>query len=129
MPAPARKRTATLATPASESRPILAVVLGLLATFFVIAFVSHSLTDENFFPGWFTNATNDVKTQNYCGSFGATAAFALFHLFGYGAFFVPAFLYAAAWFALNNRAHTLWPTSVRLRSPSSIAGRWPPAGS
>ena len=28
MPAPARKRTATLATPASESRPILAVVLG-----------------------------------------------------------------------------------------------------
>ena len=32
MPAPARKRTATLATPASESRPILAVVLGLVTT-------------------------------------------------------------------------------------------------
>ena len=32
MPAPARKRTTTLATPASESRPILAVVLGLIAS-------------------------------------------------------------------------------------------------
>ncbi|MFZ9992555.1 MAG: hypothetical protein ACO3J6_09140, partial [Opitutales bacterium] len=29
MPAPARKRSATLARPASESRPILAVVLAL----------------------------------------------------------------------------------------------------
>jgi hypothetical protein len=122
MPAPARKRTTTLATPASESRPILAVVLGLIATFFVIAFISHSVTDENFFPGLFTNTTDLSKTQNYCGTFGATAAFALFHLFGYGAFFVPAFLYAAAWFALNNRAHTLWPTKVALMSACVLFG-------
>ena len=58
MPAPARKRTATLATPASESRPILAVVLGLVATFFVIAFITHSVTDESFFSGLFKNATD-----------------------------------------------------------------------
>ncbi|GBL27051.1 DNA translocase FtsK [Verrucomicrobiota bacterium] len=122
MPAPARKRTTTLATPASESRPILAVVLGLIATFFVIAFISHSVTDENFFPSLFTNTTDLSKTQNYCGTFGATAAFALFHLFGYGAFFVPAFLYAAAWFALNNRAHTLWPTKVALMSACVLFG-------
>ena len=122
MPAPARKRTATLATPASESRPILAVALGLVATFFVLAFISHSVTDENFFPSLFTKTTDLSKTQNYCGTFGATAAFALFHLFGYGAFFVPAFLYAAAWFALNNRAHTLWPTKVALMSACVLFG-------
>ena len=122
MPAPARKRTATLATPASESRPILAVILGLLATFFVVAFVSHSVTDENLVPSWFTNTTDLVKTHNYCGSLGATAAFVLFNLFGYGAFFVPAFLFAAAWFALNNRAHTLWPTKVALMSACVLFG-------
>jgi len=122
MPAPARKRTATLATPASESRPILAVVLGLVAAFFILAFISHSVTDENFLPSLFTTTTDLSKTQNYCGAFGATAAFTLFHLFGYGAFFVPAFLFAAAWFALNNRAHTLWPTKVALMSACVLFG-------
>ena len=122
MPAPARKRTATLATPASESRPILAVVLGLVASFFVLAFVSHSNTDANLLPSLFRLATDVTETKNYCGSFGATAAFALFHLFGYGAFFIPAFLFAAAWFALNNRAHTLWPTKVALMSACVLFG-------
>jgi S-DNA-T family DNA segregation ATPase FtsK/SpoIIIE len=38
----------------------------------------------------------------------------LFSLFGYAGFFVPFFLFAAAWFALNQRAHTLWPVKVTL---------------
>ena len=134
MPAPARKRTATLATPASESRPILAVILGLLATFFVVAFVSHSVTDENLVPSWFTNTTDLVKTHNYCGSLGATAAFVLFNLFGYGAFFVPAFLFAAAWFALNQRAqgvaqlgHAVHPCAQGHRAAKHWAGVVPGA--
>jgi len=128
MPAPVRKRTATLARPASESRPILAVVLGLLATFLVIALVFHSSTDANLLPGWlertfgFPSATADAATSNPCGAFGATIAVTLFCLFGYGAFFVPAFLFAAAWFALNNRAHTLWPTKVALMSACVLFG-------
>ncbi|NBV79859.1 MAG: DNA translocase FtsK, partial [Verrucomicrobia bacterium] len=122
MPAPARKRTAALATPASESRPILAVVLGLIATFFVIALGFHSVTDHNLLPGTFTQDTVSSPTDSPCGSVGATAAFALFHLFGYGAFFVPVFLFASAWFALNNRAHTLWPTKVALMSACVLFG-------
>ena len=122
MPAPARKRTAALATPASESRPILAVVLGLIATFFVIALGFHSVTDRNLLPGTFTQDTVSPPTDSPCGSVGATAAFALFHLFGYGAFFVPVFLFASAWFALNNRAHTLWPTKVALMSACVLFG-------
>jgi len=128
MPAPARKRTATLAQPASESRPLLAVVLGLLGTFLVIALVFYSVTDANLIPAWlektfgFVRSTADAPTDNPCGAFGATVAATLFCLFGYGAFFVPAFLFAAAWFALNNRAHTLWPTKVALMSACVLFG-------
>ena len=128
MPAPARKRTATLATPASESRPILAVILGLLATFFVIALVFHSSADANLLPAWLETTfslpaqSDATPTSNPCGAFGATLAVTLFCLFGYGAFFIPAFLFAAAWFALNNRAHTLWPTKVALMSACVLFG-------
>ena len=128
MPAPARKRTATLARPASESRPLLAVILALIATFLLVAFVFHSATDTNLFPSWLektfsiTTDTTASSESNPCGAFGATLALTLFCLFGYAAFFVPVFLYAAAWFALNNRAHTLWPTKVALMSACVLFG-------
>ena len=128
MPAPARKRTATLARPASESRPILAVVLGLMATFLLVALVFHSTMDANLFPSWLEKTfsiptqSNALPESNPCGSFGATIALTLFCLFGYAAFFVPGFLFAAAWFALNNRAHTLWPTKVALMSACVLFG-------
>jgi S-DNA-T family DNA segregation ATPase FtsK/SpoIIIE len=111
MPAPARKRSATLARPASESRPILAVVLALVAAFLVVAMITHASTDRSWLPPSDTVAT---PTDNTCGVLGASLAVILFSLFGYAGFFVPFFLFAAAWFALNQRAHTLWPVKVTL---------------
>ena len=111
MPAPARKRSATLARPASESRPILAVVLALVATFLVVAMITHASTDRSWLAPSDTGAT---PTDNTCGVLGASLSVILFSLFGYAGFFVPFFLFAAAWFALNQRAHTLWPVKVTL---------------
>ena len=120
MPAPARKRTATLARPASESRPILAVVLALVATYFLVAMLFHEITDVNLIPRWLEHtfslsaSSEAAQTENPCGAFGATAAVLVLSLFGYAAFLLPFFLFAAAWFALNQRAHTLWPVKVTL---------------
>jgi S-DNA-T family DNA segregation ATPase FtsK/SpoIIIE len=120
MPAPARKRSATLARPASESRPILAVVLALVGAFLLVAMLFHAPADQNLVPEWLEKtfslpAESNVQPEsNPCGAFGATLAVVLFSLFGYAGFFVPFFLFAAAWFALNQRAHTLWPVKVTL---------------
>lgn len=120
MPAPARKRSATLARPASESKPIFAVILCLVGAFLAVAMLFHAGNDQNLLPGWLEKtfslpATSDaLHGSNPCGAFGATVAVVLFSLFGYAAFLVPFFLCAAAWFALNQRAHTLWPTKVVL---------------
>jgi len=129
MPAPARKRTtATLARPTSESRPILAVVLGVVGTFLLIAMAFHTLQDAVWMRQWLeTNlvlpaATGAAEVPNPCGSFGASIAVLLFSLFGYAAFLIPAFLFLAAWFALNNRAHTLWPTKVALMAACLLFG-------
>jgi S-DNA-T family DNA segregation ATPase FtsK/SpoIIIE len=111
MPAPARKRSATLARPASESRPILAVVLALVAAFLVVAMITHASTDRSWLP---PSDTVAPPTDNTCGVLGASLSVILFSLFGYAGFFVPFFLFAAAWFALNQRAHTLWPVKVTL---------------
>jgi hypothetical protein len=46
----------------------------------------------------------------------------LFSLFGYTAFLISIFLFAAAWFALNHRAHTLWPTKTSLMLACIILG-------
>jgi DNA segregation ATPase FtsK/SpoIIIE, S-DNA-T family len=111
MPAPARKRSATLARPASESKPILAVVLALIGVFLIVAMITHTSNDKS----WLPSADTTVQApDNYCGVLGATIAGVLFSLFGYAGFFVPFFILAAAWFALNQRAHTLWPVKVTL---------------
>ena len=129
MPAPARKRTtATLARPASESRPILAVILGVIGTFLLIAMAFHTLQDEFWMREWLEQkltlpATTGAQiTGNPCGSFGASIAVLVFSLFGYAAFLIPGFLFLAAWFALNNRAHTLWPTKVALMAACLVFG-------
>jgi S-DNA-T family DNA segregation ATPase FtsK/SpoIIIE len=120
MPAPARKRSATLARPASESKPILAVVLALIGAFLLVAMLFHAPSDQNLIPEWLEKTfslpaeSNANAEHNPCGAFGATVAVILFSLFGYAGFFVPFFLFAAAWFALNQRAHTLWPVKVTL---------------
>jgi DNA segregation ATPase FtsK/SpoIIIE, S-DNA-T family len=120
MPAPARKRSATLARPASESKPILAAVLALVGAFLLIALIFHSAADQNLIPEWLEKTfslpaeSNAQPAQNPCGAFGATVAVILFSLFGYAGFLIPFFLCAAAWFALNQRAHTLWPVKVTL---------------
>jgi len=120
MPAPARKRSATLARPASESKPILAVVLALIGAFLLVAMLFHVRSDQNLIPEWLEKTfslpadANAQAEHNPCGAFGATVAVILFSLFGYAGFFVPFFLFAAAWFALNQRAHTLWPVKVTL---------------
>jgi S-DNA-T family DNA segregation ATPase FtsK/SpoIIIE len=128
MPAPARKRSAILAKPASESHPVLAIVLGLIGTFILVAMVFHSKSDQTLFPQWIETkfqlqASSDVATEhNPCGLFGATIAVILFSLFGYTAFLIPVFLLAAAWFSLNHRAHTLWPTKTSLMLACIILG-------
>ena len=120
MPAPARKRSATLARPASESKPILAAVLALIGAFLLVAMLFHSAADQNLIPEWLEKTfslpaeSNTKPTQNPCGAFGATVAVILFSLFGFAGFLIPFFLCAAAWFALNQRAHTLWPVKVTL---------------
>jgi hypothetical protein len=50
MPAPARKRSATLARPASESKPILAVVLALIGLFLAVAMITHASNDVSWLP-------------------------------------------------------------------------------
>ncbi|MEY4307097.1 MAG: translocase SpoIIIE [Verrucomicrobiota bacterium] len=111
MPAPARKRSATLATPASESKPILALVLALVGAYMLVAMITHAGNDVS----WLAPDTTTAKpTDNYCGILGASIAVVLFSLFGYAGFLVPFFILAAAWFALNQRAHTLWPVKVTL---------------
>jgi DNA segregation ATPase FtsK/SpoIIIE, S-DNA-T family len=120
MPAPARKRSTTLARPASESKPILAAVLALVGAFLLVAMIFHSAADQNLIPEWLEKTfslpaeSNAQPAQNPCGAFGATVAVILFSLFGYAGFLIPFFLCAAAWFALNQRAHTLWPVKVTL---------------
>ena len=120
MPAPARKRSTTLARPASESKPIVAVVLALIGAFLLVAMLFHAPSDQNLIPEWLEKTfslpaeSNATTEHNPCGAFGATVAVILFSLFGYAGFFVPCFLFAAAWFALNQRAHTLWPVKVTL---------------
>ena len=111
MPAPARKRSATLARPASESKPILAAVLALVGLFMLVAMITHSANDKSWLG---TQDTTVPVTDNYCGELGASIAVALFNLFGYAGFLIPFFVLAAAWFALNQRAHTLWPFKVTL---------------
>jgi len=129
MPAPARKRTtATLARPASESRPILAVILGVIGTFLLIAMAFHTLQDAVWMREWLEQkfllpaTTGAQLVDNPCGSFGASFAVLCFSLFGYAAFWIPGFLFLAAWFALNHRAHTLWPTKVALMAACLVFG-------
>jgi uncharacterized membrane protein YhdT len=58
MPAPARKRSASLAKPASESYPILSITLGLIATFILVAMVFHNKADQTMFPQWIETKFN-----------------------------------------------------------------------
>ena len=128
MPSPARKRSTTLARPASESRPILAVSLALIGAYLLVAMVFHTPNDQNLFPQWLEktfglqSATDVVLENNPCGSFGATLAVTSFSLFGYTTFLIPLFLFATAWFCLNNRAHTIWPTKAALMSACVLFG-------
>ncbi|NBV38871.1 MAG: hypothetical protein EBS00_04815, partial [Verrucomicrobia bacterium] len=52
MPAPARKRSTSLARPASESRPLLAVTLALVGAFLLVALLFHDSRDVYLFPEW-----------------------------------------------------------------------------
>ena len=107
---------------------MLAIVLGVIGTFLVVAMAFHTNKDSYWMremlesklnlPG----ATSDSLESNPCGSFGASVAVLLFSVFGYSAFLIPAFLLIAAWLALNQRAHTLWPTKVALMSACILFG-------
>jgi DNA segregation ATPase FtsK/SpoIIIE, S-DNA-T family len=128
MPAPARKRSATLARPASESRPLLALVLALIGAFFVVAMAAHTSSDDFWFRQSIETKFNlpaqtGMKLENNpCGALGGSLAVSFFSLFGYAAFLIPGFILVAAWLALNHRAHTLWPTKVALMSACVFFG-------
>ena len=76
MPAPARKRSATLARPASESKPILAVVLALIGLFLAVAMITHASNDVSWLP---PPDTTIKPSSNYCGALGATIAVILLY--------------------------------------------------
>ena len=57
MPAPARKRSATLARPTSESKPILAVILALIGAFLLVAMITHTSNEDS----WLANAKKKVS--------------------------------------------------------------------
>lgn len=122
MPAPARKRSATLAKPASESHPVLAIVLALVGVFILVAMIDYNKNQQTLFP----QSTDSTEIQhtpgNFFGLFGSTVAFILIRLFGYAAFLVPIFTLTAAWFSLNHRAHTLWPTKISLMLACILLG-------
>jgi S-DNA-T family DNA segregation ATPase FtsK/SpoIIIE len=122
MPAPARKRSATLAKPASESHPVLAIVLALVGVFILVAMIDYNKNQQTLFP----QSTDSTEIQhtpgNFFGLFGSTVAFILNRLFGYAAFLVPIFTLTAAWFSLNHRAHTLWPTKISLMLACILLG-------
>jgi S-DNA-T family DNA segregation ATPase FtsK/SpoIIIE len=128
MPAPARKRSATLARPASESRPILALVLALIGAFFLVAMAAHTSQDDFWFRSSLEAKLNlPAQTigkfeNNPCGALGGSLSVSSFGLFGYAAFLIPGFILIAAWFALNHRAHTLWPTKVALMTACVFFG-------
>ncbi len=116
-----RRKSATLARPTSESRPVLALVLALAGAFLLVAMALRTANQP-----WLLSsvlepalripaaAADLAPDSNPCGAFGNLLGTLLFAAFGFAAFLVPAFLLVAAWFALNRRAHTLWPAKTLL---------------
>ena len=116
-----RRKSATLARPTSESRPVLALLLALAGAFLLVAMTLRTANQP-----WLLSSTLEPALRipaaaadlppdsNPCGAFGNLLGTLLFAAFGFSAFLVPAFLLVAAWFALNRRAHTLWPAKTLL---------------
>ena len=129
MATPVRKRSATLARPTSESRPIVAVVLFLLGVFFLTSMAFRDAGQECFLRTTLestfsipSDSAVETTGTNPCGSFGAFVATLCFVFLGYGAFLIPTFLFVAGWLALNRRAHTLWPTKTLLMLGCTLLG-------
>lgn len=116
------RRSATLARQTSESRPILALILALVGCFLLVAMVFRSADQPWMFQSVLesslgvpsVDAADAARGSNPCGAFGALVATLGFVAFGFAAFLAPFSLLVAAWFALNRRAHTLWPTKILL---------------
>ncbi|MFN7339845.1 MAG: DNA translocase FtsK 4TM domain-containing protein [Opitutia bacterium] len=116
------RRSATLARQTSESRPILALLLALAGSYLLVAMVFRSADQPWLFQSALepvlgipaVDAADATRSSNPCGGFGALLATLGFVAFGLAAFLAPLSLLVAAWFALNRRAHTLWPAKVLL---------------
>jgi DNA segregation ATPase FtsK/SpoIIIE, S-DNA-T family len=116
------RRSATLARQTSESRPILALLLALAGGYLLVAMVFRSadqpwLLQSSLEPVLgipAVDAADATRGANPCGAFGALLATLGFVAFGLAAFLAPLSLLVASWFALNRRAHTLWPAKVLL---------------
>lgn len=124
-----RRKSATLGRPTSESRPILAVVLAIVGLFLLVAMAFRTanqpwLLSDTLEPSLrIPSAAADLPPEsNPCGAFGNLLGTLLFTTFGFAAFLVPAFLLVSSWFALNRRAHTLWPTKTLLMLASLFLG-------
>ncbi|MDR2862604.1 MAG: DNA translocase FtsK [Puniceicoccales bacterium] len=121
--------TTSVETPAfaprrSSPRPVLAVVFFLLGALLTVALANYQ-SDQAFlfhksilYP---LAKTTALTGSNAMGIPGATLAVLLFHFAGLGAFFVPLSLFVAAWCALFNRAHTLFPWRTSLMAGAFIA--------
>jgi len=115
-----RRKSATLARPTSESRPVLALLLALAGAFLMVAMTFRTasqpwLLSSVLEPALRIPAAADLPADsNPCGAFGNLLGTLLFAAFGFAAFLAPAFLMVAGWFALNRRAHTLWPAKTLL---------------
>ena len=116
------RRSATLARQTSESRPILALLLALAGGYLLVAMLFRSADQPWLLQSTLepvlgipaVDAADATRGSNPCGAFGALLATLGFTAFGFAAFLAPLSLLVTAWFALNRRAHTLWPAKVLL---------------
>ncbi len=143
-PRPAEQKTVGAAR-RSESRPLVAFVLALLAGLSFIALIAYEEGQPFFFDhGFFVNLQlrGTPLSVNPIGQLGATFAVLALNWAGWGAFFLPFGLAVFAYYALFNRAHAIFPwktvfltlaflafaTLMRMCFPEWSADRFTPAG-
>ncbi|MBK6618161.1 MAG: DNA translocase FtsK 4TM domain-containing protein [Nitrosomonas sp.] len=90
-------------------REAIALVLGGIALYLVLIFISFDLTD----PGWSRSAVG-AQTSNTGGAAGAWLSDLLFYLFGVSAWWWVAFFLAALWWSYRriDIAHVLDPRTL-----------------
>lgn len=110
-PRPTEQKTVGAAR-RSESRPLLAFVLAILAGLSFLALAWYTKQQPFFFEDGFLRGFVDDSTRsdaNPVGKIGATFAMLALREAGWAAFFLPFGMAVFAYYALFNRAHAIFP--------------------